>query len=217
MKSRKGSDVSAKELFQRYLGECPLVAIIRGVTPDEAEAIGEAIYEGGIRIIEVPLNSPDPLRSIASLAKKFGDRVLVGAGTVLDPADVQRIKDVGGRIIVSPDTNVDVIAATAAAGLVASPGYFTPSEAFAAIRAGATGLKLFPAEAASPEVLKAQLAVIPKEIPVLVVGGVKPDTMRPWLGAGARGFGLGGGLYKPGQSPEETLAKARAYVAGVSA
>jgi 2-dehydro-3-deoxyphosphogalactonate aldolase len=209
--------VSAKELFQRYLGECPLVAIIRGVTPDEAEAIGEAIYEGGIRIIEVPLNSPDPLRSIASLAKKFGDRVLVGAGTVLDPADVQRIKDVGGRIIVSPDTNVDVIAATAAAGLVASPGYFTPSEAFAAIRAGATGLKLFPAEAASPEVLKAQLAVIPKEIPVLVVGGVKPDTMRPWLGAGARGFGLGGGLYKPGQSPEETLAKARAYVAGVSA
>jgi len=207
--------MSARELLRRYLDECPLVGIIRGVTPDEAEAVGEAIYEGGIRIIEVPLNSPDPLASIELLAKKFGDRVLVGAGTVLDPTDVGRVWDAGGRIIVSPDTNIDVIAATAAIDLVSSPGYFTPSEAFEAIRAGATALKLFPAEAAAPAVLKAHLAVLPKDVPVLAVGGVQPGNMRSWLEAGATGFGLGGGVYKPGQSPAETLDKARAYVAGL--
>jgi 2-dehydro-3-deoxyphosphogalactonate aldolase len=207
--------MSAKQLLHLYLDACPLVAIIRGVTPDEAEAIGDAIFESGIRIVEVPLNSPEPLQSIEKLAKRFGERMLVGAGTVLDRADVARVKDAGGRIIVSPDTNIEVIAATAAAGLVASPGYFTPSEAFAAIRAGATALKLFPAEAASPAVLKAQLAVIPKDIPIMVVGGVRPDNMRPWLEAGATGFGLGGGLYQPRQSPAETLDKARAYVAGL--
>ena len=207
--------MSATELLHRYLDECPLVAIVRGVTPDEAEAVGEAIYEAGIRIIEVPLNSPDPLNSIGRLANRFGERMLVGAGTVLTSADVRRVADAGGRIMVSPDTNVEVIAATAAAGLVASPGYFTPSEAFAAIRAGATALKLFPAEAATPAVLKAQLAVLPKDLPVMVVGGVKPNSMRPWLEAGASGFGLGGGLYKPGQSPADTLARARAYVEGL--
>jgi 2-dehydro-3-deoxyphosphogalactonate aldolase len=213
--NREEDLMSTKELLHRFLNECPLVAIIRGVTPDEAEAIGEALCDGGIRIIEVPLNSPDPLKSIELLAKRFGEHVLVGAGTVLEPTDVGRVLDVGGRIIVSPDTNVDVIAATASIGLVSSPGYFTPSEAFTAIRAGATTLKLFPAEAATPAVLKAQLAVLPKDIPVLAVGGVKPDNMRPWLDAGAAGFGLGGGLYKAGQSPAETLKKARAYVAGV--
>ncbi|HJP67426.1 MAG TPA: 2-dehydro-3-deoxy-6-phosphogalactonate aldolase [Sphingomicrobium sp.] len=208
--------MTAKQLLHQYLDQCPLVAILRGVTPDEVEAIGEAIFEGGIRIIEVPLNSPSPLQSIGRLAKKFGERMLVGAGTVLDPAEVDRIVDVGGRIIVSPDTNVEVIAAAAKAGLVSSPGYFTPSEAFAAIRAGATALKLFPAEGASPALLKAQLAVIPMHIPILAVGGIKPDNMRAWLDAGAKGFGLGGGLYKPGQSPSETLDKARAYVAGLN-
>lgn len=207
--------MSAKELLHWYLDQCPLVAIIRGITPDEADAIGDAIFEGGIRIIEVPLNSPQPLKSIEKLAAKFGDRALVGAGTVLKAEDVARIREVGGRIIVSPDTNVEVIEAAASAGVVASPGYFTPSEAFAAIRAGATALKLFPAEAASPAVLKAQLAVIPRDVPVLAVGGIKLDNMRPWIEAGASGFGLGGGLYKPGQSPEETLAKTRAYVEGL--
>jgi len=207
--------VSARELLHRYLDQCPLVAIIRGVMPAEADEIGDAIFEGGIRIIEVPLNSPDPLSSIERLAKKFGDSVLVGAGTVLDPVDVGRVWDAGGRIIVSPDTNIDVIGATAAIGLVSSPGYFTPSEAFAAIRAGATALKLFPAEAATPSVLRAQLAVLPRNVPVLPVGGVKPDNMRPWLDAGATGFGLGGGLYKPGQPAADTLEKARAYVAGL--
>ena len=207
--------MSASELLHRYLDACPLVAIIRGVTPGEAEAIGEAIHEAGIRIIEVPLNSPDPLQSIERLAKRFGDEMLVGAGTVLEPGDVGRVWDAGGRLIVSPETNVEVIAATAAIDLVSSPGYFTPSEAFAAIRAGATALKLFPAEAASPAMLKAQLAVIPKDVPILVVGGIKPDNMRPWLEAGATGFGLGGGLYQPGQTAAETLDKARADVAGL--
>jgi len=207
--------VSAKELFHHYLDECPLVAIVRGVTPDEVESIGQAIFEGGIRIIEVPLNSPEPLKSIERLAKKFGDQALVGAGTVLDPTDVGRVWDAGGRIIVSPDTNIHVIAATAAIDLVSSPGYFSPSEAFAAIKAGATTLKLFPAEAASPAVLKAQLAVLPNDMPVMAVGGIKPDNMAPWLAAGAVGFGLGGGLYRAGQSPEETLEKARAYVAAL--
>ena len=209
--------MSATQLFRHYLDACPLVAIIRGVRPDEAEAIGEAIHEAGIRIIEVPLNSPDPLQSIERLAKRFGEAMLVGAGTVLEPADVGRVWDAGGRIIVSPETNIEVIAATAAIDLVSSPGYFSPSEAFAAIRAGATTLKLFPAEAASPAMLKAQLAVIPNEVPVLVVGGIKPDSMRPWLEAGASGFGLGGGLYQAGQSSADTLAKSRAYVAGLKA
>ncbi|HKU92847.1 MAG TPA: 2-dehydro-3-deoxy-6-phosphogalactonate aldolase [Sphingomicrobium sp.] len=205
------------ETLAHFLRECPLIAIIRGVTPGDAQATGEALFEGGIRIIEVPLNSPDPLRSIETIAKAFGERALVGAGTVLDPADVPRVRDAGGRIIVSPDTNIEVVAAAAAAGLVSCPGYFTPSEAFAALRAGAHGLKLFPAEGASPSVLKAQKAVLPKDVPVMVVGGVKPDNMRPWLDAGAAGFGLGSGLYKPGQSAAETAEKARAYVAGLTA
>lgn len=209
--------MSAKELLHRYMDECPLVAILRGVTPHEVEGIGEAVCDGGIRIIEVPLNSPDPLRSIEILAKKFGDSMLVGAGTVLSIDDVRRVAGAGGRIIVSPDTNIDVISASAELGLVSSPGYFTPSEAFAAIRAGAHTLKLFPAEGGSPSLLKAHLAVLPKDIPVMAVGGIKPDNMRPWLEAGAAGFGLGSGLYKPGQSPEDTLRKAHAYVAGVRA
>lgn len=204
--------MAAKDLLKKYLAECPLVAIIRGVTPDDVEAIGDAIYEGGIRIIEVPLNSPDPLKSIGKLAKKLGDKALIGAGTVLKPEQVAEVQKAGGQLIVSPNTNRDVIAATAAAGLVSSPGYFTPSDAFAAIEAGATGLKLFPAEGASPAVLRAHLAVIPRDVPIIVVGGVKPDNMRPWTEAGAAGFGLGSGLYRPGQSADETLDRARCYV-----
>jgi 2-dehydro-3-deoxyphosphogalactonate aldolase len=202
------------EELKRRLAECPLVAIIRGVTPGEAEAIGVAIVEAGIRIVEVPLNSPDPLASIERLARRFGESALIGAGTVLDPADVARVAGAGGRIIVSPNMFTPVIEAAAAAGLVSLPGFFTPSEAFAALRAGATGLKLFPAEGAAPAVVKALRAVVPRQVPLLVVGGVGPGTMQPWLEAGADGFGLGSGLYRPGQSPEETAAKARAYVEG---
>lgn len=208
--------MSAKDLLNGYLADCPLIAILRGVTPDEAEPIGDAVFDAGIRIIEVPLNSPDPLKSIERLAAKFGERALVGGGTVFTPANVEDVSAAGGRLIVSPNTNAGVIRKTVGAGLVSCPGYFTPTEAFTALDAGATALKLFPAEAASPAVLKAQRAVIPNDVPIIVVGGVQADGMRPWTEAGATGFGLGSGLYKPGQSAGETLDKARAYVAALS-
>lgn len=207
--------MTPSEILDRHLAECPLVAIIRGVTPGEAVAIGEVLYEEGIRIIEVPLNSPEPLKSIRLLAGALGDRTLIGAGTVLDPADVRRVAEAGGRLIISPNTHAPVIEATVAAGLVSMPGYFTPSEAFEAVRAGAHSLKLFPAEAASPAAVKGQLAVLPKHVPLLVVGGITPGNMRPYLEAGARGFGLGSGLYKPGQTPEQVRMQAQAYIAGL--
>jgi 2-dehydro-3-deoxyphosphogalactonate aldolase len=206
--------MSELDRLNLHLQGCPLIAIIRGVTPDEVEAVGEAILEAGIRIIEVPLNSPEPLQSIERLARRFGEEALIGGGTVLDARSVGDVRSAGGHLIVAPNTNVDVIKAARSEGLVSCPGYFTPSEAFAALGAGATALKLFPAEAASPAVVKAQLAVIPNDVPIIVVGGIKPDNMRPWLEAGAAGFGLGGGLYRPGQSAAETAEKARAYVAG---
>ena len=207
--------MSPRERLAAYLGQCSLCAILRGVQPSEAEAIGAAVFEAGIRIIEVPLNSPEPLESIRLLAERFGDRALVGAGTVLQARSVSDVRAVGGRLIVAPNTNKEVIAAADSAGLVSCPGYFTPSEAFAALDAGATALKLFPAEGASPAILKAQRAVFPPDVPILVVGGISPSNMGPWIDAGAQGFGLGSGLYKPGQSAEETAEKARAYVAGV--
>ena len=204
-------------MFDQYFAQCPLIAIIRGVTPAEVEEIGDALFEAGIRIIEVPLNSPEPLKSIEKLANRFGDRALVGAGTVLEARQVAEVKAAGGQLIVSPDTNVQVISATVAAGLVSCPGYFTPSEGFTALAAGAHALKLFPAEAATPSVVKAQRAVLPKEVPVLIVGSVKPDMMWRWLAAGANGFGLGSGVFRPGNSAVEVLANARAYVAGLNA
>jgi 2-dehydro-3-deoxyphosphogalactonate aldolase len=207
--------MSARDRLRRYLDQCPLIAILRGVTPDEAEAIGAAAIEAGIRIIEVPLNSPDPLESIEKLAARFGEHALIGGGTVLHTHSVADIRSSGGQLIVSPSTDIDVIAAAKSEGMVCCPGYFTPSEALAALHAGATGLKLFPAEGASPAVLKAQRAVLPSDVPVLPVGGIAPDNMGPWLDAGADGFGLGSGLYKPGQTAAETLQKAKAYVAGV--
>ncbi len=205
------------DAFRQAFAQCPLVAIIRGVTPAEVEGVGEALMAAGIRIIEVPLNSPDPLDSIARLSKSAGERALVGAGTVLSPHDVTRVKDAGGRLIVSPNTNPAVIRASVAAGLSSCPGFFTPSEAFAAIEAGATALKLFPAEAASPAVVKAQLAVLPKAVPLLVVGGISPETMKEWTTAGAAGFGLGSGLYVPGRPADEVGRRARAYVEALAA
>jgi 2-dehydro-3-deoxyphosphogalactonate aldolase len=202
-------------LFQRHFSACPLVAIIRGVTPDEVEEIGEAIFEVGIRIIEVPLNSPEPLKSIERLAMRMGDRALVGAGTVLNARQVGEVEAAGGQLIVSPDTNTGVISASVAAGLVSCPGFFTPSEAFVALAAGAHALKLFPAEAVTPAVVRAQRAVLPKDVPLLVVGGVKPDVLGAWLDAGADGFGLGSGVFRPGDSAAQVLENARAYVAAL--
>lgn len=202
--------------FETHFAQCPLVAIIRGVRPEEAEAIGGALIEAGIRIIEVPLNSPDPLTSIERLARAFGDRALIGAGTVLSVEGMRTVADAGGRIIVSPNVHGDVIAATVAAGLVAAPGYFTPSEAFAAIRAGAGVLKLFPAEAASPAVVKAHRAVLPPTVRLLVVGGVTPGKMADYLKAGADGFGLGGALYQPGMSSADVRERADTFIAALA-
>lgn len=203
--------------FARRFAACPLVAILRGLAPDEAEAIGAALIGAGIRIIEVPLNSPDPLASITRLARRFGDEALIGAGTVLDPADVGRIADAGGGLIVSPNTEPRVIRAAGAAGMVSAPGYFTPSEGFAALEAGAHALKLFPAEAASPAVVKAQRAVLPKHVPLIVVGGITPSKMADYRAAGADGFGLGSALYAPGTSPAEVATRARAFVGALGA
>lgn len=205
----------SRDAFTIHFAACPLIAIIRGVTPDAVEAVGDALVEAGIRIIEVPLNSPDPLASIERLARRLGDAALIGAGTVLAVEQVAQVADAGGRIIVSPCVNPTVIAATVAAGLVSAPGYFTPSEAFAALAAGAHALKLFPAEAASPAVVKAHRAVLPLDAPLVVVGGITPDAMAPYFTAGSDGFGLGGALYRPGQTSAEVAVQARAFVAAV--
>ena len=203
------------QILRTHLDRCPLIAILRGVTPAEVEGIAGALIEAGIAIIEVPLKSPDPLASIERAARRFGGDALIGAGTVLSVPDVRAVREAGGQIIVSPNTDVEVIAASVDAGLVSAPGFFTPSEGFAALKAGAHALKLFPAEAATPAVLKAQRAVLPKNLPLLVVGGVSATTMQPWIDAGASGFGLGSGIYKPGQTPVEVVAQARAYIAAL--
>ncbi|WP_159982546.1 MULTISPECIES: 2-dehydro-3-deoxy-6-phosphogalactonate aldolase [unclassified Novosphingobium] len=197
--------------FASALTALPLIAILRGIRPDEVEAAGEALVEAGFRLIEVPLNSPDPMVSIEKLARRLGGAAIVGAGTVLTPAQVAQVQDAGGTMIVSPNTDVAVIAESAKRGMVSLPGFFTPSEAFAALAAGASGLKLFPAEAASPAVIKAQRAVLPRETPLFAVGGIGPDTMQPWLAAGANGFGLGSALYKAGLTTQEIAANARAF------
>ena len=204
--------MTAEQTLQLHLGECPLVAILRGITPDEAEAVGTALADAGIRIIEVPLNSPDPLRSIETLAKRFGDTILIGAGTVLDAGQVAAVKSAGGQIVVSPSTDAEVIKATVAAGMISAPGYFTPSEAFVALKAGAHMLKLFPAEAASPLVVKAQRAILPPAVPLMVVGGITPESMKDYLLVGADGFGLGSGLYAPRRIAGEVGSRARGYV-----
>lgn len=207
--------MTARETLAAAMARCPLVAILRGVQPDEVEAIAAALIDAGFAMIEVPLNSPDPLTSIERLAHRFGDDALIGAGTVIETGQVRAVREAGGQLIVSPNSDAQVIAASAEAAMVSLPGYFTPSEGFAALKAGATGLKLFPAEAASPAVLKAQRAVLPRETPVLVVGGITPDNMAPWREAGADGFGLGSALYKPGRSAAEVGAQAAKFVAAI--
>lgn len=195
--------------MKAWLARCPLVAILRGVRPDEVEGIGDALLEAGFAIIEVPLNSPDPIESIRRLAARCGDRALVGAGTVLDPADCARIAAAGGRLVVTPHADPEVVRAAKAAGMLAVPGFMTPAEAFALLRAGADGLKLFPAEAASPAVVKALLAVLPAGTAILPVGGIEAGNMAPWRAAGAAGFGIGSAIYKQGDSATTVVGKAR--------
>jgi 2-dehydro-3-deoxyphosphogalactonate aldolase len=194
-----------------WLTPLPLVAILRGLAPDEAVATGRAIVDTGFRMLEVPLNSPRPIDSIARLAAALGDDVLVGAGTVMTPADVDAVATAGGRLAVMPHADTTVIRAAKAAGLLCVPGVATPTEAFAALAAGADGLKLFPAEQFSPAVLKAWRAVLPREVPVLPVGGIAPGNMAPWVAAGAAGFGIGSALYAPGRTLDDTAQRARAF------
>lgn len=208
--------MKALERFRAHLQECPLVAILRGITPEEAEPVGEALVEAGFRLIEVPLNSPQPLESIARLAARFGEVATVGAGTVTAVTEVGAVCNAGGTLIVSPHTDERVIAATAAEGMISLPGFLTPTEAFAALRAGANALKLFPAEAATPAALKAQRAVLPPEVPVLPVGGIVPASLAPWLAAGANGFGLGSALYRPGMTTSEVSERAQRFVAALA-
>ena len=198
--------------FAEAFAACPLVAVLRGLTPDEAAPIGDALVDAGFTLLEVPLNSPDPLASIATMAERYAGRAIVGAGTVLTPQDVAAVAAAGGALIVSPNTDAAVIRASVERGLISLPGYFTPSEAFAALHAGAHGLKLFPAEGAAPAFLKAQRAVLPKATKVLAVGGITPDTMPPWHAAGADGFGLGSNLYRAGKSAADVARDAAAFV-----
>ena len=203
--------------FEDALKACNLVAILRGIKPEEAEAVGEALIEAGWRIIEVPLNSPEPLKSIELLQKRFGDQALIGAGTVLTPAQVADVAATGAKVIISPNANVEVIKASRARDMVSLPGVATPTEAFAAIEAGATGIKAFPAAASPPYVIKAWKAVLPKHIPVLAVGGVTPDNMTEFLQAGAAGFGIGSSIYKPGMDVASIAEKARQFITAMHA
>lgn len=198
--------------FESAFAQCPLVAVLRGITPGEAESVGSALVDVGFRIIEVPLNSPEPFDSIRILADRFGDRSLIGAGTVLSPAAVGQVAEAGGRLIVMPHSDTDVIKAAKVRGLACLPGVATPTEAFAALAAGADALKLFPAEAIPPAVLKALRAVLPRSVRLLPVGGIGARNMAAYLEAGAAGFGIGSTLYRPGKSVSEVRQLARALV-----
>lgn len=198
-----------------WLARCPLIAILRGVTPDEVEVIGDALVDAGIVMIEVPLNSPRPMESIARLARRFAGRTLVGAGTVMRAEQVEAVAAAGGEMIVTPHAATDVVRAAKSAGLVAVAGFFTVTEAFALLDAGADALKLFPAEAASPKALAAMRAVLPKDAMVLPMGGIDAAAFTPWTNAGANGFGLGSAIYKPGDSAATVAAKAQMLIAAM--
>lgn len=200
-------------MLKQALTQNGLVAILRGLRPQEAEAIGTVLYEAGIRVIEVPLNSPQPFDSISLLRALLPVDCLIGAGTVLTPEQVIQVKDAGGQLIVMPHSDPMVLRAAKAAGLYLSPGVATPTEAFAALAEGADVLKMFPAEQMSPAVVKAWLAVLPAGTVLLPVGGITPDNMAAFIHAGVKGFGLGSGLFKPGMSAAEVSESAKAYVA----
>jgi 2-dehydro-3-deoxyphosphogalactonate aldolase len=198
--------------FADAISACGLIAILRGITTAEVKAVGQALVEAGIRVAEIPLNSPDPFASIEKMATVFKGKLVVGAGTVLSVQDVNLLKAHGGQISVSPDCNEAVIARARELGLEPVPGVFTPTEAFAAIRAGATHLKLFPAEAASPLTVKAWRAVLPKHVKVYAVGGVTPANMQGWVDAGVAGFGIGSNIYKQGATAAAVAKSAKEFI-----
>ena len=200
-------------MIEPFLDRLPLVAILRGVTPDEVVEVSCALVDAGFAIVEVPLNSPHPMESIARLHAKFGDEILIGAGTVMSPAQVKEIAAAGGRLIVMPHGDADVVRAAKGAGLACIPGIATPTEGFAALANGADALKLFPAELLTPAVLKSMRAVFPSTTRFLPVGGITPDSMAGYVAAGAAGFGLGGALYRRGDEPSRVAANARDFVA----
>ncbi|GAA0589410.1 2-dehydro-3-deoxy-6-phosphogalactonate aldolase [Craurococcus roseus] len=199
-----------------WLARCPFVAILRGLRPEDSEAVGDALVDAGVTVLEVPLNSPEPLESIRRLSARFGDRALVGAGTVMTEAQVAQVAEAGGRLLVTPHADPALVRAAKARGMLAAPGFFTPAEAFSLLAAGADALKLFPAEAASPAVVKALLAVLPPGTALLPVGGMSAETIGPWHAAGAVGFGVGGSLYKPGDAPGVVGERARALRAALA-
>src|SRR6202163_1507974 len=188
--------------LQSYLRPLPLIAVLRGITPAEIDAVGAALIDSGFLILEVPLNSPDPFDSISRLEHRFGERCLTGAGTVIKVADVARVAAAGGKLIVMPHADVGIVREAKRLGMLCVPGVATPTEAFAALEAGADGLKMFPAEQLSPAVLKAWRAVLPNDALVFPVGGIRPDTMAPYWAVGANGFGTGSNLYQPGAAPD---------------
>jgi 2-dehydro-3-deoxyphosphogalactonate aldolase len=198
-----------------WLDQCPLVAILRGVTPEEISAIGAALVDAGIVIIEIPLNSPRPIASIERLADVYGERILIGAGTVMHAAHVHEVAAAGGRLIVTPHAATGVVREAKAQGLLAIPGFFTVTEAFALLDAGADALKLFPAEAATPAALGAMRAVLPSDTIVLPMGGIDAPSFAPWIKAGAKGFGVGSAIYRPGDSAVTVASKATTLVAAM--
>lgn len=195
-----------------WLAKCPLVAILRGITPAEVVDVAAELERAGFRIVEVPMNSPDAFTSIALLAGRFGDNLLVGGGTVTETTQAARIADAGGKLVVMPHADAQVVDAAKKKGLVAVPGFSTPTEAFAMIAAGADGLKLFPAEANPPRVLRSLRAVLPADMPVLPVGSITPETMAEYWAAGASGFGLGSALYRPGDAALSVAQKAGVFL-----
>ena len=197
--------------YEEAMEQLPLVAILRGIRPDESLAVAEILIETGFSLIEVPLNSPDALKSIEQICQVFSDRACIGAGTVLSSEQVKAIKGVGGSLVISPNLDAAVATEAVAQDMIYLPGVVTPSEAFSAIGFGASGLKFFPAEMISPAVMKAMMAVLPKGVPLLPVGGITPDSMESYLNVGVSGFGLGSALYKPGMSVGEIAKTARAF------
>jgi 2-dehydro-3-deoxyphosphogalactonate aldolase len=202
--------------LDRHMQTAPVVAILRGLSPEEALDIAQALVDGGIHIMEVPLNSPEPLKSISLIAEKFGDQVSVGAGTVLTADNVKAVKDVGGQFIVAPNYSAEVGKACQLLGMDWMPGVYTPTEAFAAVDLGAHSIKLFPAELCPPSIIKAMLAVLPKGTRVLPVGGVDADNIAEYMAVGAAGAGIGSSLFKPGDSPDQVRQRAQALVTNVN-